>query len=121
MPAIRWCRSSSPGEPYRAGFISARAYRTSFRTALTATVQQSPAVLDLPGLKDAFLRHWRQKLPNAVDFVATFLPADLEWLKEWAELEKSAQPVLPPDSPPDSWRLFPIDTPAEVVLAAIQP
>ena len=84
---------------HRAGFISARAYRTSFRTALTRTVQHSPEPLDLPALQEAFLQHWRQQLPNPVDFVATFLPADLEWLKEWAELEQSAQAVLAPDSP----------------------
>ncbi|MFO0018125.1 MAG: helicase-related protein, partial [Synechococcaceae cyanobacterium] len=89
---------------HRAGFISARAYRTSFRTALTRTVladaeQRSPEPLDLPALQEAFLQHWRQQLPNPVDFVATFLPTDLEWLKEWAELEQNAQPVLAPDNP----------------------
>ncbi len=84
---------------HRAGFIAARAYRTSFRTALTRTVQSSPAALDLPGLQEAFLQHWRQQLPNPVDFVATFLPADLEWIKEWSEIEQSANPVLAADSP----------------------
>ncbi|MEB3185660.1 MAG: helicase-related protein, partial [Cyanobacteriota bacterium] len=84
---------------HRAGFIAARAYRTSFRTALTRTVQTSPAAIDLPALQEAFLQHWRQQLPDPVDFVATFLPADLEWIKEWAELEQSAQPQLAPDSP----------------------
>jgi DEAD/DEAH box helicase domain-containing protein len=84
---------------HRAGFISARAYRTSFRTALTRTVQSSPSAIDLPSLQEAFLRHWRQQLPNPVDFVATFLPSDLEWIKEWAELQQSAQPLLEPDNP----------------------
>ncbi|MFM7267968.1 MAG: Zn-binding domain-containing protein [Cyanobium sp.] len=84
---------------HRAGFISARAYRTSFRTALTRTVRASPAGLDLPALQDAFLRHWRRELPDPLNFVATFLPADLEWLKEWAEIEQSPTPSLPADSP----------------------
>ena len=89
---------------HRAGFIAARAYRTSFRTALTRTVldhtvQNSPAAIDLSALHGVFLHHWRQQLPDPVDFVATFLPADLEWIKEWAELVQSAQPVLAPDSP----------------------
>jgi DEAD/DEAH box helicase domain-containing protein len=84
---------------HRAGFIGARAYRTSFRTALTRTVQRTPDALDLPTLHDTFLQHWRQQLANPIDFVATFLPAELEWLKEWAELEQSAKPVLPADSP----------------------
>jgi DEAD/DEAH box helicase domain-containing protein len=84
---------------HRAGFISARAYRTSFRTALTRTVQRSSGVLNLPALQKTFLEHWREQLPNPLDFVATFLPSDLEWLKEWAEIEQSAQPVLAADTP----------------------
>lgn len=84
---------------HRAGFIAARAYRTSFRTALTRTVQAAGRDLNLPDLQEAFLAHWHQELPNPADFVGTFLPTDLEWRKEWAVLEQSRQPVLPGDSP----------------------
>ncbi|MCP9786562.1 DEAD/DEAH box helicase, partial [Cyanobium sp. N5-Cardenillas] len=92
---------------HRAGFIAARAYRTSFRTALTRTVQHhgrdlepsGPDPLDLTALQGALLHHWRQELPNPVDFVATFLPSDLEWLREWSAIEQSTRPTLAPDDP----------------------
>ncbi|MEB3317840.1 MAG: DEAD/DEAH box helicase [Cyanobacteriota bacterium] len=84
---------------HRAGFIAARAYRTSFRTALTRTMQAAGRDLSLPELQDALLAHWHQALPNPVDFVATFLPTDMEWLKDWAALEESRQPTLASDSP----------------------
>jgi DEAD/DEAH box helicase domain-containing protein len=86
---------------HRAGFIAARAYRTSFRTALTQVVQQHPPDqhLSLPELQRQFLSDWQQELPKPVDFVATFLPSDLEWLKEWDDLQQQDQPELPADSP----------------------
>ena len=92
---------------HRAGFIAARAYRTSFRTALTRTVQRhgqleaesASAPLDLPALQNALLDQWRRELPDPVDFVATFLPSDLEWLREWSAIEQSARPTLAPDDP----------------------
>ncbi|MFM9088747.1 MAG: Zn-binding domain-containing protein, partial [Cyanobium sp.] len=84
---------------HRAGFIAARAYRTSFRTALTRTLQAAGRDLSLPELQEALLAHWHQALPDPVDFVATFLPTDMEWLKDWAALEESRQPSLAPDSP----------------------
>ena len=86
---------------HRAGFIAARAYRTSFRTALTQVVQQHPPDqhLSLLELQRQFLSHWQQDLPRPVDFVATFLPSDLEYLKEWDDLQQLDTPELPADSP----------------------
>lgn len=82
---------------HRAGFIAARAYRTSFRAALTQAVQEHGPV-SLEQLQDHLIQHWRQKLPNPVDFAATFLPGDLEWLKEWDQLQQQDTPTLPEDS-----------------------
>ena len=82
---------------HRAGFIAARAYRTSLRTALTHTVQQH-GPLSLEKLQTTLIGHWRQELPSPVDFAATFLPADLEWLKEWDQLQHQDKPTLTDDS-----------------------
>ena len=82
---------------HRAGFIAARTYRTSFRTALTRTVQEHGPI-SLEQLQDNLIQHWRQKLPNPVDFAATFLPGDLEWLKEWDQLQQQDTPTLAEDS-----------------------
>ena len=82
---------------HRAGFIAARAYRTSFRTALTRTVQKHGPIR-LEQLQTALIDDWQQELPNPVDFAATFLPADLEWLSEWDQLQQQDTPELSKDS-----------------------
>ena len=79
---------------HRAGFIAARAYRTSFRTALTATVQQAGAPLPLDQLQERLISDWQQRLPNPVDFAATFIPHDLEWLRDWDALQQQDIPTL---------------------------
>ncbi len=87
---------------HRAGFIAARAYRTSFRTALTTTVQESqlqqngPIALD--HLQERLISDWQQRLPNPVDFAATFIPHDLEWLREWDALQQQDTPSLDGES-----------------------
>ena len=83
---------------HRAGFIAARTYRTSFRTALTRTVREHGRPISLEQLQDKLIRHWQQKLPNPVDFAATFLPTELEWLKEWDHLQQQNTPTLPNNS-----------------------
>ena len=78
---------------HRAGFIAARAFRTSFRTALTRTAQQhGPTTLEQ--LQEDLIQHWQRELPNPVDFAATFLPPDLEWLEEWDQLQQQDTPTL---------------------------
>ena len=83
---------------HRAGFIAARAYRTSFRTALTRCVQkhdrQGGPPLRLDQLQDQLIRDGEQRFPDPVDFAATFLPPDLEWLKEWDALQQQITPSL---------------------------
>ncbi|KAF0655143.1 helicase family protein with metal-binding cysteine cluster [Cyanobium sp. Copco_Reservoir_LC18] len=79
---------------HRAGYIAARAYRTSFRTALTTTVQQAGAPLPLDQLQERLISEWQQRFPNPVDFAATFIPHDLEWLREWDALQQQLTPSL---------------------------
>lgn len=79
---------------HRAGFIAGRAYRTSFRTALTTTVQQADRLLPLDALQERLISDWQQRFPNPVDFAATFIPHDLEWLSEWDALQQQLTPAL---------------------------
>ncbi|TGG96239.1 MAG: DEAD/DEAH box helicase [Aphanocapsa feldmannii 277cV] len=87
---------------HRAGFIAARTYRSSLRTALTRTVQNS-GPLPLDQLQDRWISHWRQHFDNPVDFVATFIPSDLEWLEEWDALQRQDPPSLAEDSDLMRW------------------
>ena len=84
---------------HRAGFIEARAYRTSFRTALTTTVQQAGVPLPLDQLQERFIQDWQQRFPNPVDFAATFIPHDLEWMREWDALQQQLTPSLDAKGP----------------------
>ncbi|NBW64143.1 MAG: RNA helicase, partial [Synechococcaceae bacterium WB4_1_0192] len=79
---------------HRAGYIAARAYRTSFRTALTTTLQQAGSPLPLDQLQERLIGDWQQRFPNPVDFAATFIPHDLEWLREWDALQQQLTPSL---------------------------
>ena len=79
---------------HRAGFIAARAYRTCFRTALTTTVRQAGAPLRLDQLQEQLISDWQQRFPNPVNFAATFIPHDLEWLREWDALQQQLTPTL---------------------------
>jgi DEAD/DEAH box helicase domain-containing protein len=87
---------------HRAGFIAARAYRTSFRTALTRTVQehdrQGSPPLRLDQLQEQLISDWQRRLPNPVDFAATFIPHDLEWLRDWDAMQQQLIPSLDPNS-----------------------
>lgn len=78
---------------HRAGFIAARAYRTSFRTALTRCVQQH-GPLPLDQLQEQLIRDGQQQFSNPVDFAATFISHDLEWLREWETLQQQDVPDL---------------------------
>ena len=85
---------------HRAGFIAARGYRTTLRTALTRTVQQHStnfgSAMRLDQLQEQLIADGQQLFPKEVDFAATFLPPDLEWLREWDALQQQDIPSLNP-------------------------
>jgi DEAD/DEAH box helicase domain-containing protein len=76
---------------HRAGFFSARTYRLNFRTALQQAVRdavgKSGGGVALSGLAADFSRHWAAALGEE-DYIATFLPADMAWLKEYDDLRR---------------------------------
>ena len=68
---------------HRAGFYGARTYRTTLRTAIAQTILAHPEGLSLAELTQQFPEFWQQRLASTANYVSTFLPADLEWLREW--------------------------------------
>lgn len=82
---------------HRAGFIAARAYRTSFRTVQEHDRQGGPP-LRLDQLQEQLISDWQRRLPNPVDFAATFIPHDLEWLRDWDVMQHQLIPSLEPNS-----------------------
>ncbi len=83
---------------HRAGFIAARTYRTLFRTAITKCVQKY-GTLDLDKLQEQLIFDCQKQFTNPVDFVATFIPHDLEWLPEWEDLQSKEKPSIKENSP----------------------
>ena len=60
---------------HRAAFIEARAYRITFRTALTNFINIYGSQR-LDQIHENFLNFWKFEFSNPVDFVATFIPHD---------------------------------------------
>ena len=54
--------------------------------------------MTLDQLQDRFIVDAREQFRNPVDFVATFIPQDLEWLSEWEDLQNKEKPSLRGDS-----------------------
>ncbi|MEM8502411.1 MAG: DEAD/DEAH box helicase [Cyanobacteria bacterium P01_D01_bin.1] len=82
---------------HRAGFYGARTYRTTLRTAIARTILAHPEGLSLAELTQQFPQFWQQRL-GTTSYVSTFLPTDLEWLREWDDFVHSDRTTLATDS-----------------------
>ena len=74
---------------HRAGFFEARTFRTTLRTALCQYLQRQGNGKTLDTILSDFKSYWRTQLGSDADYVATFMPTDLEWLAEWEDLQKT--------------------------------
>ena len=83
---------------HRAGFYGARTYRTTLRTAIAHTVAAHSGSLTLQALVDQFPAYWQHQLGSAGNYVATFIPNDLEWLREWDQFLHSDRADLADDT-----------------------
>lgn len=82
---------------HRAGFFGARTYSFTFRGALQKVIDAQGALIDLLALPDAFIAYWREKLAgDDGQFIAMFVPPDMEWQAEYEYLREHGQP--PDDS-----------------------
>jgi DEAD/DEAH box helicase domain-containing protein len=68
---------------HRAGFLTARAWTFSFRTAICEALAQCDGPCSLSDLARLFIEGWKGKFGNPEDFVGTFLPPDLEWFEDY--------------------------------------
>ncbi|MGK7875371.1 MAG: DEAD/DEAH box helicase [Xenococcaceae cyanobacterium] len=72
---------------HRAGFFEARTYRITFRSALRQYLDRQGNGQTLQEIRTQFASYWRTQLGNDANYVGTFMPSDLEWLKEWEDLQ----------------------------------
>ena len=71
---------------HRAGFFGARTYRNTLRTALAQYLATQVDGQSLDQVVSGFQQHWRNQLGSEADYVATFMPTDMQWLGEWEAL-----------------------------------
>jgi DEAD/DEAH box helicase domain-containing protein len=67
---------------HRSGFFAARTYTFNLRSAIQKTVLAAKGPVPFETLAARFLGDWRQRL-NAEEFLATFLPPDMDWLDDY--------------------------------------
>ena len=84
---------------HRAGFFAARTYNDVIRAALTVAVSNGE-FKTLDKLIDGVGDYWKKRFEDSKEgdgsFIATFLPPDLLWLRDWDELQQTD--ILPPKS-----------------------
>lgn len=73
---------------HRAGFFSARTYQIVVRTALYQVLEKLGDKVPLDELSDRFSAHWLSQLGQE-DFVGTFIPPQIEWMKEFEDFKDS--------------------------------
>ncbi|MEM9148860.1 MAG: DEAD/DEAH box helicase [Cyanobacteria bacterium P01_F01_bin.3] len=71
---------------HRAGFFGARTFRNTLRTALAQYLETQGDGQSLDQVVSGFQQHWRTQLGSETDYVATFMPTDMQWLGEWEAL-----------------------------------
>jgi hypothetical protein len=71
---------------HRAGFFGARTFRNTLRTALAQYLETQGNGQSLDQVVSGFQRHWRNQLGSDADYIATFMPTDMQWLGEWEAL-----------------------------------
>jgi DEAD/DEAH box helicase domain-containing protein len=70
---------------HRAGFFNARTYTFSFRVALQACIDSGGGDgASLSQLPDLFVKYWEKQFASEEQLIASFLPADLHWLEDYA-------------------------------------
>jgi hypothetical protein len=81
---------------HRAGFLNARTFRFDLRMAIQKVVQEHGGPAPITDLTWLFLERWEQACERSEQFVATFLPPDVEWLEEYEYLRREGVlPVIP--------------------------
>ncbi|MEB3174651.1 MAG: DEAD/DEAH box helicase, partial [Cyanobacteriota bacterium] len=71
---------------HRAGFFSARTFRNTLRAALAQYLERQGDGLSLEQIIPGFQEYWRTQLGSEADYIATFMPTDMQWLGEWEAL-----------------------------------
>jgi DEAD/DEAH box helicase domain-containing protein len=76
---------------HRAGFFGARTFTFNFRAALDRAVREAGGPVAFPCVTPRFLERWENDQRGREWFITTFLPPDMDWLNDYAELRESGK------------------------------
>jgi len=76
---------------HRAGFFGARTFTFNFRAALDAAVRDASGPLAFSCVTPRFLERWENDPRGQAWFLTTFLPPDMDWLQDYAELRENGK------------------------------
>lgn len=82
---------------HRAGFFSARTFNFNLRAAIQQAIDSSQDEKTLADFVPFFIDFWTNKLGGAAQFVAQFIPPDLQWKSDYEEMLKTG--ALSNDAP----------------------
>ncbi|HEY6342766.1 MAG TPA: DEAD/DEAH box helicase [Bryobacteraceae bacterium] len=86
---------------HRAGFFKARTFRFNLRAAIQKVVQSAGGPVPFAELPNRFFERWQGESRSCEDFVANFLPPDMEWLEDYEALRRTG--ALPKHSELPRW------------------
>ncbi len=75
---------------HRAGFFGARTFTFNFRGALEKAVRDAGGPVPFSDITRLFLERW-EKGRDPARFITTFLPPDMDWLQDYAELRDNGK------------------------------
>jgi DEAD/DEAH box helicase domain-containing protein len=75
---------------HRAGFFGARTFTFNFRGALEQAVREAGGPVPFVDVTRMFLERWETGRDQA-RFITTFLPPDMDWLQDYAELRNNGK------------------------------
>ena len=73
---------------HRAGFFGARSFQFTLRSAIQQALMSEVNDVPLAKVTDVITKYWQEKLSTPEEYVATMIAPDMEWLRDYEELQK---------------------------------
>ena len=74
---------------HRAGFFGARSFQFALRSAMQQALMNHGNDINILEFTDVLKQYWKKKLQDKEQYVATMIAPDMEWLRDYDELQKT--------------------------------
>lgn len=86
---------------HRAGFFGARSFQFTLRSAMQQALLAEEGDVDMTEFSKVVKKYWYERLKNKEAYVAMLIAPDMEWLRDYEELQQNGK--LPGDSDIVKW------------------